>query len=360
MLKQGTSEDFINATKLNYEEWGSGLTMDQYLERETVSKKYVSGHRPWILVDKENENQVLASCETFSNESLYAFKGDTKIYRGISESVASVFIEQKYRGKGLSSQLMKQLYSRFESEGRIFCDLYSDVDPKVYSKCGWNSYPATSLKVDLSNTEKNSKFIKQDYTLQEANSRKITEENIGMVLEKDIETTQKELIEFVNSDRNTNSFAFTKLFTTTEFYWEISQSKVYATSLNINTPTTYGHVIFNTKDGSVQSYIVWSLDFRASELKVLKLVAQSEIEFKFLIKKAYEQALEYNFKYIYSWWCESTSKFNKAFVESIGYEIIIRDGSIPMVCSWIKDNNTNQLLDQSKGIWINVEKFGWV
>ncbi|KAM9992592.1 hypothetical protein ACTFIY_010040 [Dictyostelium cf. discoideum] len=382
-LRLGTWEQFKLNTYSNYQEWGNSINIEHYWERERISKDYVTGHRPWILVDSEQPDEILASCESYTQESPYCLKGTNEIKYGLSESIASVFVEPKHRNKGYATKLMKLIYDRFKNQDkRIFCELYSDINPIVYEKCGWIQNPATTLKINLNDSIMVSKFLNsinnndnQFEFLNENNSKPVTESNIELVLKKGIEHTEKTLIEITNHNETNSSieYVFSKQFTKSEFYWEISQAKLYSTFIEgFEAPTVFGHCILNKevelKDfNDVKSFIVWTFDYREKCLKILKLFADSELDFKFLLKKSYDRALKSNFHSILAWWPKSSSdKFKKEFVDSINQEIVIRDGSIPMVTSWINlngnnnNNSNNVLTDINKGIWINVEKFGWV
>ncbi|KAN0016059.1 hypothetical protein ACTFIU_006012 [Dictyostelium citrinum] len=401
-LRLGTWEQFKLNTYSNYQEWGNSINIEHYWERERVSKDHVTGHRPWILVDSEQPDEILASCETYTQESPYCFKGTNEIKFGLSESVASVFVEPKHRNKGYATKLMKLLYDRFKNEDkRIFCDLYSDINPIVYEKCGWIQNPPTTLKINLKDELIVSKFlnsinnnkadevsVSKEFEINENNSKPITEGNIEIILKKGIEHTKRVLLEIANQNETINNssieYVFSKQFTKSEFYWEISQAKLYSTAIEgFEAPTVFGHCILNkeiarggcddddlTDFNDVKSFIVWTFDYREKCLKILKLFADSELDFKFLLKKSYDQALKSNFQSIFAWWPKSSSdKFKKEYIDSINQEIIIRNGSIPMVTSWINlngntNNNNNHSTDNdnniNKGIWINVEKFGWV
>ncbi|KAK5583665.1 hypothetical protein RB653_005263 [Dictyostelium firmibasis] len=399
-LRLGTWEQFKLNTLSNYNEWGSSLSIEHYWERESVSKVHVTGHRAWILVDSEKPDEILASCETYTQKSPYCLKGTKEILYGLSESVASVYVEPKHRNKGYASKLMKSLYDRFKNqEKRIFCDLFSDINPIVYEKCGWIQNPATTFKINLNDDLIVSKFLNsfidnnnnnnnknkngsssdesktvESLEINENNSKPITEENIEFILKKGIEHTKETLIQIANHENTINNSSienvFSKQFTTAEFYWEISQAKLYSTCIEgFETPSVFGHCILDndignlTDSNNVKSFIVWTFDFREKTLKILKLFADSELDFKYLLKKAYEQALKSKLQFIYAWWPNSSSdKFKKEFVNSINQEITIRENSIPMVTSWINLNGNHKSNNENinNGIWINVEKYCWV
>eukprot|EP01132_Coremiostelium_polycephalum_P005197 gene5197-6472_t len=354
ILKQADWQQFKKNTYDNFEEWGHPLTVEQYWRREEVAKEVVSGHRAWVLVD-EVTNEIYASCETFANLSYYCNKDSpSELKEGYSESVASVFIERKYRGKGYSTQLMNKLRERFQQEGtRIFCDLYSDVAPKVYEKSGWEAYPVKTLKIK---SEEPLKFTTP--TITTTDQFYITRQNYETVLEDEMKHTRKAFELAAEKYKNDSKYQyfFAKVFGKEQLLWQSNQTEIYTTFLNITKPTNIGYRI--KSEGDDQSYIIWSHDIRDCQLNVLKLSASNINDFQVLIEKASQEAKLYNLKTITIWWCEnSDQRLPLEFIKSSGYDVEDRKGSIPMVVSWIP-NSQNPTPQQC--LWINIEKFCWV
>ena len=67
-LRLATDAEKIQRDHVTFPEWGTRLTLDQYLERERVLREhpFSRGMRTWLLVDG---GDVLGSCETFDNVS---------------------------------------------------------------------------------------------------------------------------------------------------------------------------------------------------------------------------------------------------------------------------------------------------
>ncbi|EFA77199.1 hypothetical protein PPL_12407 [Heterostelium album PN500] len=291
-LREATWEEFHQNTIDNFVEWGHPLNIDAYWQREVDSKDVVSNHRPWCFL---YNGVTVASCETYGENSAYCYveNDEYKLLRGRSESVASVFVAIKYRNKGYATKMMRMLRERCHKEGAIFVDLYSDIDPIVYEKCGWHKQPDTSIIID---------------TTDNSYSTSLTE-----------------------SERSSVQMLEVK-------------------------PSVYGAFVD-------QSVILWSQDLRDLELNILCLAAETKEKFKLLVDLAYEEAQRFNLKKVKIWWSES-SVLTKEYVEYINQPLQSRNGSVPMVVSFINPDHTtggvttSDTTNQSQ--MVNIEKFTWV
>lgn len=94
------------------------------------------------------------------------------MHRGKHISVASVYVESLYRGKGYASTMLTLLQQLARKSGNYtFSDLYSDVKPTIYSRLGWKEYPAPSVAVHVKNFHNSSHFSEEPapfFGLQEA------------------------------------------------------------------------------------------------------------------------------------------------------------------------------------------------
>jgi GNAT superfamily N-acetyltransferase len=129
-LREATDAEKVARDAVTYPEWGTRLTIEQYLEREGVLRAhpFSRGMRTWLLVQA---GAVLASCETYENASRV---GDE---RGVSWSIASVYTEPDLRGRGHCTRLMDLLVRRAEREGLQACVLFSDVGERLYARSGY-------------------------------------------------------------------------------------------------------------------------------------------------------------------------------------------------------------------------------
>lgn len=120
--------------RLTYTSWGKSLSIEEYLRRERRMRAlaFSQGLRQWSLLDG---TQLLASCETYEVPATHTRAG--KVQTGLVHGVASVFVEEKLRGRGYASQLLSRLHEQLRSEGILGCYLFSEVDPKLYARLGY-------------------------------------------------------------------------------------------------------------------------------------------------------------------------------------------------------------------------------
>ncbi|MBL8951152.1 MAG: N-acetyltransferase [Myxococcaceae bacterium] len=130
-LHLATAPEKAERDLVTFAEWGKRLSLEQYLERERALREhpFSRGMRTWFLVDG---SAVLASCETFENVS---FVGET---RGTTWSIASVFTEERHRGRGHATRLMNLVARAGDVQA---CVLFSDVGERIYARSGYVTVP---------------------------------------------------------------------------------------------------------------------------------------------------------------------------------------------------------------------------
>lgn len=120
---------------LNYAVWGGELSLDQFLAREARLWRHPfsqRGLRLWLL---RRGDEVLASCET------YAISCQAGEQSGVAHGIASVFVEQRLRGQGHASALLRGVNARLHSEGALCTYLMSEVEPTIYARLGFVARP---------------------------------------------------------------------------------------------------------------------------------------------------------------------------------------------------------------------------
>ena len=129
---------------VNYPAWGPPLTVEGYVARE----QRMRGHpwaraelKTWLLCAQSGE--ALASCETYRTDS-FLRRADGTLEPGDSFAIASVFTEERLRGKGYATQLMDLLAAELERSGpRVHSALlFSDVGAPIYRRSGYRETPA--------------------------------------------------------------------------------------------------------------------------------------------------------------------------------------------------------------------------
>jgi GNAT superfamily N-acetyltransferase len=143
-LVLASDEQKVARDAVNYPAWGPPLTVAGYIERE----KQLRGHpwsrtelKSWLLC--EEEGGVLASCETYRTDSFLRAPEGARV-PGDSFAIASVFTEERLRGRGYARQLMDLLAAELErSSPRAHTALlFSDVGAPLYRRSGYQETPA--------------------------------------------------------------------------------------------------------------------------------------------------------------------------------------------------------------------------
>jgi GNAT superfamily N-acetyltransferase len=143
---------------LAHDAWGARLSMDQWLERESVLRAHPWSQETmttWLWVESgqgngdsdgdrhgDSHGEILASCESFWTPSrLHGADGR-------SFAIASVLTAPALRGKGYATALMAALVERLRQEPAAHCvTLYSDVGAPIYARSGYVATPARDWSV---------------------------------------------------------------------------------------------------------------------------------------------------------------------------------------------------------------------
>jgi GNAT superfamily N-acetyltransferase len=155
-LTHPTPEEKLATWSLNSVNWGTALSVPDYLEREqyltTVPLARDGGITHWILVDRTlppNKRPILASCESLRKPVLVSHNGAST--EGITHGIGSVFSQPKFRGQGYASRMLRELgpvLKSWQVDQNISCPfsvLYSDIGKKYYTKLGWVPFPSTHI-----------------------------------------------------------------------------------------------------------------------------------------------------------------------------------------------------------------------
>lgn len=159
-LSHPTAAEKTATWTLNSKNWGTALTLPDYLDREsyltTVPLARDGGITHWILVDSNatpDSRPILGSLETIRKRALIAQDGVLK--ETITHGIGSVFCNPAYRGKGCASRMLRELGPVLKGwqtdksiKGREECAfsiLYSDIGKKYYAKHGWLPFPSTHI-----------------------------------------------------------------------------------------------------------------------------------------------------------------------------------------------------------------------
>lgn len=119
--------------------WGDPLTSEQWVEREAGLRAQAwakAEMKTWLLCE-DGSGEVLSSCETYRMNS--ALRGEA----GSTYAFASVFTEERLRGRGLASELISRVLQRLGAEdpGAQASILFSEVGPRIYERLGYVARP---------------------------------------------------------------------------------------------------------------------------------------------------------------------------------------------------------------------------
>jgi GNAT superfamily N-acetyltransferase len=129
---------------VTYSAWGPPLSVEGYAERE----QRLRAHRwpraelkTWLLCAEDGA--VLASCEAYRMDS-FLRDPDGVLVPGDSFGIASVFTEERLRGRGYATRLMDLLARELEraSPRAQSALLFSDVGAPLYRRSGYLEAPA--------------------------------------------------------------------------------------------------------------------------------------------------------------------------------------------------------------------------
>lgn len=133
-------DEVVAIDRLTFASWGGGLTLPQYLARERRLRgcAYSRGLVQWVL---REGSELLASCETYAVPFVHSAPDGTRRREGLGHGVASVYVEERLRGKGYASILLQRIHERLRGEGALCMYLMSEIGPTLYERLGYVSRP---------------------------------------------------------------------------------------------------------------------------------------------------------------------------------------------------------------------------
>jgi hypothetical protein len=144
-LVEATEAQKRERDPLTHPEWGTQLTVDQYLERERRLREHpwaARGMTTWMWTGEGGE--ILASCETYRMRSRLRGAGE-----GVTFGVASVFTEPALRRRGHCTRMMQALVARLRREPDVHASiLFSDVGAPLYARAGYVARPGLDRVFD--------------------------------------------------------------------------------------------------------------------------------------------------------------------------------------------------------------------
>lgn len=335
-LQIATPEQFELCTELNYAAWGAKVSKEQHVHKEEFlnNTKLRKVHKPYVLLDGGN---VVASFETF-HSSVYYSRGK-EVQKGTAASIASVFVEEKYRGKRYATEMLRKFNEHARKEGYICSDLYSDVKPAIYERVGWREYPAPYVEILASEFSKNSNFSNLISGVQFLGDS-INGNILRRILAKEEQTTKLRVQERAKACEDTTVVSY--ILTQEKLEWMTQTNIFYATVFNMIPSSTIGAFI------DEDNYVLWSHDYKEEQMFILKIRSDLPETTQKLLSVAVAEAIQFNLSKVNIWW---NLPLSHAIFNNLSITNRVED-SIPML-AWFADGN-------SKVEWINVEKYSWL
>ncbi|KAK4049703.1 hypothetical protein OIV83_003978 [Microbotryomycetes sp. JL201] len=163
VLRPANAEQYRQSLVNQYPQWGTGYSLDGFIEREHHLGQTGMGKQMqcWVLVptDDPETKDILCSCETFRRPVIWCPRAGV-VKDAVAYSIASVFTPPHNRGKRYASHMMSTLHSKLRLDKQIVNDnipsvsdnaskgqdavvsfLFSDVGD-FYASCGppgWHS-----------------------------------------------------------------------------------------------------------------------------------------------------------------------------------------------------------------------------
>lgn len=375
-----TREQTIASWKRTAVEWGTGLTLEEYIDREFVGEKGEFARDgkqiTWVLAPRNDPTTLdfLCSCETFKRKIAIARPSEPgqdsepALEYGLGYGIASVFTPPQNRGKGYGKHMMRLLHWALAPEEYLatqtFPDewgarpprvpnagdasvaaLWSDIGPTFYQGCGmgvsdergdgwvvrdpvsniWNVH-----SLDLSGFKEGEGVTWLD------------EQSVKAIWEKDAARIEAEVVQAAGTKGQTKTqFSFLPTEGVAEFQWFRLH---YHFSRYVSSPPRY----CGLQIGEGDTFATWTCDFRTDSNKVLILtrLRANEEEIEGLMTRILRYARDVGLDAVEAWNLEPN--LEKALSRFAGYRLE-RDEHYPAI-KWYRDESVE---------WMVNERFCW-
>lgn len=297
--------------QLTHQEWSGGLSVPQFLERESRLRNHFwakASMKTWFLIDESSN--VLSSCESFRQRSEWDARD-----LGHTYAVASVFTEKKLRGKGYATKMIDHLIVELKKRDpqAQAVILFSDVGPKIYERSGFKPIPAWDRVISVPNK------IKKSGPCSEISRGELAHSGFhGMV----------------------NAGEFFVYPSGAQMDWRIERQNIYTEKLGFAQPRICGAW---TK--SSEAYWVALL----SALKVMHFQAQTAEEAEVLISEMCQQATAVGLKKIVIWETPDFVNWEGLSLPSLREK---RKDSLPMIYSYLNEITPERWQRISNALWV--------
>ncbi|KAJ3571145.1 hypothetical protein NP233_g3947 [Leucocoprinus birnbaumii] len=299
-LYPATREQTIASWKRTAVEWGTGLTLEEYIDREFVGEKEEFARDgkqiTWVLVPRTDPTTLdfCCSCETFKRRIAIARPsksgGDktSPLEHGYGYGIASVFTPSQNRGKGYAKHMMRLLHwvlapedylstHTFPGEWGIrpvrvpnagdasVSALWSDVGPTFYQGCGMTIGSDGWVARDPISNIWNVHSLDLSGYEEEENVTWLGEQSIKALWEKDAAQIENEIAQRARNEGQVKTqFSFLPNEGVADFQWFRLN---YHFSRYVSNPPQY----CGLRVGKGDAFATWICDYRTEENKVLTL-----------------------------------------------------------------------------------------
>ncbi|PPQ63368.1 hypothetical protein CVT24_005633 [Panaeolus cyanescens] len=341
-LRVANREQTIESRKRSYHEWGRGMTLEKYLERDEKTEQHEIAKNgrlvTWVLVHRESPEGLdfLCACETyvfmlmmFKREGAVFRKGDTGIRDVACYGIASVFTPVENRKKGYAAHMMRLLHwvlgprsslpeqfpvqwgappERRDSDlvgDAAFSVLYSDIGPNFYRLAGsadnqddgWvvHSPRSTVLKVD------DVQAPDAKYSVNEDQWKWLDEDGLAKIWEKDTEIMKSELVKYPLAQGQDIACTFFPRGGVADFQIQ----RLQEWWKNVNPIPRYWGLQISSPDGSpdLSTFAAWTIEYRPPKLNTLLIIRirASPSTFADLLRCVCEYAKQHSIERVEMW-----------------------------------------------------------
>ncbi len=276
-----------------YAEWGTRLTVQQFLRREEVLRSSPWARRSmhtWLLV-RPSSSQILSSLETYRVRSRHGIRN------GWSFEIASVFTEPSLRRLGYATRLLDEISARLGENPRAHAlTLCSDIGVSTYERAGFSALPSF------------------DWVLAPRADAApgVTRSDAPVVVER-----------LLAGDAPRGRFAL--LPDAAQADWHRARERIYAELLRV---PTVAHGSLQCAEG----HALIAGDLKLERLMVLRLHASRSETAEKLLRACCDEAARAGLREVVMWAAPyGGDQVVVAAAEALGGRRLPREGSVPMV-----------------------------
>lgn len=369
---------------LNFKEWGTGLTLKQYLQREVHLGSQTScadGNLGFWSFEQHNpdtnEWQVASCLETLTRHSFYKVKGQP-VKATVSHSIGAVFTPAEFRGKGLAKQLVDAVVREFDNPDAFpqyreigqdgmqhsFSALWSDVG-LYYERMGYKLTSSNDIEYKVDNATPVDKAAYDKVTF-------ITEDMIPSLCKEDEAQLKSKM------ERDTEADGKTRVaIAPTEHVHELTHARAHYLAPILRpdeskrNEATGGLHRFGAKLQGV--WILWTHDLANNKMNILRVHHDESLDeaafgraMDQLLKAAEAEAQLWSLQKIALWEQDlprlsdgTTISLDavKSHLTNPNVKVGTRDSSLPMWRFW-KGLDTDPTTG-SKVEWVMDGKYAW-